>query len=109
MKAEEFVRFARPAVGPGAGAGHLPGQLGLHEALAVTGAGACLGPFVSHAAAPCLDTFALHWEAYCGAAGVGGVWQIGGFGEFLVGVTQHWVGTAGLCTLKPLGAQLVLR
>lgn len=42
-----------------------------------------LDPFVDHAAAPCQDTFGLHWGA-CGAAGVGGVWQLMGFGEFFV-------------------------
>lgn len=31
--------------------------------------------------APCQDTFALHWEACCGAAGVGDVGQIEVTGE----------------------------
>lgn len=44
--------------------------------LAVAEAEAYLDPFVEHAEAPYQDTSALHWEACCGAAGVGGVGQI---------------------------------
>ena len=81
--------------------------MGQHQRSGAYLAVAYLAPFVDHAAAPCRDTSALHWGACCGAAGVGG--QTKEFGEVSVEGPEHYVESAGLCTLQPLRVQLVLR